>query len=110
MSVLSEWQEKLDAAGIRATVDPRSLNVPCVLLVPPAMVLDSSCGGLATFTAYALTRGPGNADAWASLDELVAKVAGVIPLESFEPGSYTVDETSALPCFTLTWTEALTWP
>jgi hypothetical protein len=110
VDALTVWQEKLASEGVRATLDPRNVNPPCVLLTAPAVVLDVSCGGTATFTAYALTRGPANADAWLSLDELVTKVAAVVPLESFEPGSYAVDDTSPLPCFTLTWTEALTWP
>lgn len=107
---LNSYAMELAAVGVRATLDPRSVNPPCVLLIPPTMALDVSCGGTATFTAYALTRGPGNADAWKSLDQLTAQAYQVLPLEGFEPGSYAVDDGTPLPAFILTWTEALTWP
>lgn len=110
LDVLNSYVVELTAVGIRATLDPRSVNPPCVLLIPPTMALDVAGGGTATFTAYALTRGPGNADAWKSLDQLTTQAIEVLPLESFEPGSYAVDDGTPLPCFTLTWTEALTWP
>jgi hypothetical protein len=110
IDVLTGYLDKLTVEGVRATLDPRSVNPPCILLIPPSLALDVSCGGTATFTAYALTKGPGNADAWQSLDELTAKAYAVLPLESFEPGSYAVDNGTPLPAFVLTWTEALTWP
>jgi hypothetical protein len=110
VDIVQAYVDALNAAGIRATMDPRNVNPPCVLLNPPSVVLDIACGGTATFTAYALTRGPGNADAWRSLDALVTDAYGVLPLESFEPSSYAVDETSALPAYLLNWTEAITWP
>jgi hypothetical protein len=110
IKALEGWADQLTQNGIRVTLDPRSANPPCLLLLPPSMALDVSCGGTATFTAYALTRGPGNADAWRSLDDLTADAATVLPLESFEPGSYAVDDGTPLPAFILTWTEALTWP
>jgi hypothetical protein len=110
IDTLTGYVDQLTTSGIRATLDPRSANPPCLLLIPPTMALDVSCGGTATFLAYAITRGPGNLDAWKSLDTLVASAATVLPLESFEPGSYALDDGTPLPAFILTWTEALTWP
>ena len=100
----------LTDAGIRATTDPRKVNVPAVLVLPPRLDLDVACGGTATCQAMAITRGPGNADAWKSLDDLVGKVAGVVDLESIEPTSYALDDTSALPAYALNWTKAIEWP
>jgi hypothetical protein len=110
IDTLTDYVERLNQAGVRATLDPRSANPPCILLVPPAMAMDVQCGGTATFTAYAITRGPANLDAWKSLDELAADATAVLPVEGLEPGSYALDETTPLPVFVLTWSEALTWP
>lgn len=110
IDTLTDYASVLNAGGVRATLDPRSVNPPCLLLIPPTMALDVSCGGTATFLAYAITRGPGNLDAWKSLDDLVSKAAAILPLEAFEPGSYALDDGTPLPCLILTWTEALTWP
>ena len=107
---LTLYADTLNAAGIRTTLDPRSANPPCLLLIPPTVVLDVACGGTATFLAYAITRGPANLDAWKSLDTLVQEAFSIIPVESFEPGSYALDDGTPLPAFILTWTEALTWP
>ena len=105
-----ETVQQLRAAGVRATMDVRNLNLPCVLVVPPAIVLDANCGGTATFTAYAVSRGPGNADAWKSLDELLEKTAAVIDVEEVRTSQYTIDETGALPALEIVWTQALSWP
>lgn len=105
-----EAVEELRAAGVRATMDVRNLNLPCVLIIPPAIVLDVNCGGTAKFTAYAISRGPGNADAWKSIDELLDKVAAAVDVEEVRPTQYTIDETGALPAFEVVWTRVLSWP
>lgn len=102
--------DALRAAGIRATMDPRNLNLPAVLVVPPAIVLDVSCGGTARFTAYAVSRAPGNADAWKSVDGLLEQVAAVVDVEEVRPTQYTTDDTGALPALEIVWTSALSWP
>lgn len=108
--LMTDTVTELQQSGIRATDDPRSLNPPAVLVLPPRLDLDVSCGGTATCQAVAITRGPGNADAWKSLDDLVGRVANVVPLESIEPTSYALDNTAALPAYALNWTKAITWP
>ncbi len=110
IDTITDWETQLNAAGIRATCDPRSLNPPCVLLIPPTFAADVADGGTGVFTAYVITPGPGNLDAYKALDTMTSAVADVIPVLTIEPGSYAVDATVPLPAFVLTWTEALTWP
>jgi hypothetical protein len=110
LDLMTDVVAELLEAGIRATSDPRKVNVPAVLVLPASLALDVSCGGTATCRAVAITRGPANADAWKSLDDLVGRVAAVIDLELIEPTSYALDETAALPAYALNWTKAISWP
>ena len=73
-----ELAEKIQAAGVPATVDPRSATPPCVLVTPPGRTYDLGCGYTAAWQLMALVPGPGNADAFKKLDELAAAVAGVL--------------------------------
>jgi hypothetical protein len=101
---------ELNAAGIRATIDPRAVNPPCVLLVPPAVVLDLNCGGTAEFTALVIVPSPANSQAWRLADRIAADASAVIPVERIEPSSYAVDDTGALPALSLSWQGAVSWP
>ena len=83
-----ELVEILTAAGVRATVDPRSATPPCVLVTPPERTYDLTCGYTARWKLWALAPGPGNADAWAALDELVDKVRTVLDVERATFASY----------------------
>lgn len=105
-----ETVAELRAASIRCTMDVRNLNLPCILITPPSFVGDISCGGTATFTAWAISRGPGNADAWKSIDALLEQLAAVVDVEAVTTSQYTVDDTGALPALEIVWTKALSWP
>jgi hypothetical protein len=71
--------EKLRAAGITATNDPRSATPPCVLVTPPNKERDVGCGFTASWQMFILSPGTGNADAWLALDRLDEAVAAVLP-------------------------------
>jgi len=107
---LEGYLDKLKGAGVRATMDPRSVNPPTVLLAPPDFDLDVGCGGTAEFHAFVLAPPPANLDAWRALDDIAAKVADVIPIERIRATTYGVDDTSAIPALDLSWTQALSWP
>ena len=107
---LEGYLTDLKGAGVRATMDPRSVNPPCVLLTPPDFDLDVNCGGTAEFRAVVLAPPPANLDSWRVLDDLAAKVADVIPIERIRPTQYGVDDTGALPALELSWQLALSWP
>ena len=104
------YLDALRAAGIRATMDPRSVNPPCVLMTPPDFDLNVNCGGDAEFRAVILAPPPANLDAWRTLDDLAAQVAAVIPVERIRPSQYGVDDSGAIPALELTWQQALSWP
>jgi hypothetical protein len=102
--------EDLRAAGIRATMDVRNLNLPTLLVVPPVWVADLMCGGTASFVIYALTRGPANLDAWKSLDTLLAEVSKVVDeVREVRPTSYDPEGNGGLPALEITFDHSLTW-
>ena len=61
MSPVLDYMEQvvrdLNAAGIRATSDPRSVNPPCVLIVPPGYTMDGLNMVTADFEALVLAPG-----------------------------------------------------
>jgi hypothetical protein len=102
--------DDLRAAGVRATMDTRNLNLPTLLIIPPTWVGDVSCGGTASFTIYALTRAPANLDAWKSLDKLLAELTGVVDIvREVRSTSYDVEGTGGLPAFEITFDYSLAW-
>jgi hypothetical protein len=104
-----ELAEKLQAGGLRATIDPRSATPPCVLIVPPARTFDLGCGYTATWELWALVPGVGNADAHKALDDLVDQVAAVLPLERADLQSYALAaDNPPYPAYRLTFTEGVT--
>jgi hypothetical protein len=75
------WVEKLRAAGITATNDPRSATPPCVLVtVPTKDDTDAQvpCGLTVSWEFVLLAAGPGNTDAWLLLERLDTAVRGVL--------------------------------
>lgn len=100
----------LNAAGVRATMDTRNIAPPTVLVSPPSIVLDTNCGGTATWEAFIIVPPPANADAWRKADEIAAMAAAVIPIGSMNPTSYGADDGGALPAFRITWTTVTDWP
>lgn len=101
--------ELLVDAGLVATTDVRSVNPPCVLVTPPTMRPDV-CGFQLDWTLVVLAPGPGNADAWLSLDGQVRAVYAVLG-EYFTEArsvSYAIPGKSAepFPAYLVTLTEA----
>lgn len=104
-----EYVAELAKVGVRATHDPRKLTPPCVLVAPPSVVLDTNCGGTASWTAFVLATVSGNSDAWMQLDSLTIKALDVLPVERVEPTDYAVDDVSSYAAFALTWTGSVEW-
>jgi hypothetical protein len=100
--------------GVRATYDPRNVNPPCVLFVPPVLDLDVM-GGMASAEFQAIVIGPpvGNVDAWRVMDDMARQLVtdDVLPyVSTITPSSYGVDESSANPALVLAWTGTVAWP
>lgn len=110
IDTLTDYTEALRGIGLRVTMDPRNVNPPCVLMVPPSFTVDVVCGGTAAFTAYFLVPPPGNLDAWAKLDQMAADASEVLPIETLLPSQYEVDATGMLPAFEAAWTQSIQWP
>lgn len=110
MDRVADYVEQIKQLGMRVTMDPRNLNPPCVLFVPPRVELDSNCGGVATFKAFFIAPGPANLDAWRVVDKMAAMAAPVLNIETLDPSSYGVDDTGVLPALEATWEGNVTWP
>lgn len=100
--------EALTAAGVRATVDPRSVNPPCVLVTRPDYTNDLNCGATATWRLMAIVPGADNADAWKALDALVGKVDAALNVWSqVRATGYQTDPNSPPnPAYEMTYEEA----
>ena len=71
--------EKVAAAGLRAVLDPRELNVPCVLIGTPTIITrEGFCALEAVIPVLAVAPPPGNADAVDWLLETVETLFGVL--------------------------------
>lgn len=79
-AALEALADQLRAAGIRATLDHREINTPCVYIRPRTLAHDIlGCLGTLTVDCYIVTRDAGGQPAiYSSLDELLAQVLDVI--------------------------------
>ena len=104
--------QECESHGIRASLDPRSVNPPCVLFTPPSMRININRGATADFNALVLVPGPGNADAFAKLDLLTQDVCREVltGVESITPVEYSPDNQPAYPAYQVEWEASLDWP
>lgn len=109
-SVAKGYRDKLVAANIRATLDPRDVQPPCVLFQPATITLDLNCGGTAQMQAILLVPGPGTGEAWEHLDQLLPAVLDVIPAETITPDY--IDgrgDHHPIPAYQLAWSQAVSY-
>jgi hypothetical protein len=100
--------DKLTAAGIPATIDPRSATPPCVLVTPPNKTYDVGCGFTAVWSLIVLMPGGGNADAWKAVDALETAVAGTLTVERSTFISYVLSpDNPALPAYRIEFSEGV---
>lgn len=105
IELMSETVDALNAAGVRATMNPASVNPPCVLVLPPALEIGTICANDARCEAVIIAAPPAGHDAIVTLYGLLPVVCETIPdIETVEPATYRVDDTGgALPALKLTW-------
>ena len=99
-----ELVDKLSAAGIFATCDPRSATPPCVLVTPPVSDLQRGmCEQYCTFDLYVLAPATANADTFRMLEWLSYWVRKALPsIEAQYPSQYNLSADSApLPAYRL---------
>jgi hypothetical protein len=101
----------LEAAGVRATVDPSAFNPPGALVIPiPRRVADLACGYSATWTIHALAPAPtagGDRTAATLLDDLCDQICEALPRwDLAEPGAYVLAP-NTFPSYSITFTEGI---
>jgi activator of 2-hydroxyglutaryl-CoA dehydratase len=96
----------LTAAGIRAVIDTRDVNPPCVFVGPPALTFRFRGGGFdAEVTVQAIVGDTGGRAVTEALDELLGAVGAALNWQITQavpaqfPGA---DGARTLPCYTLT--------
>jgi hypothetical protein len=97
----------LTAAGIRAVIDTRDVNPPCVFVGPPALAFRFGRPGSfdAEVTAQAIVGDAGGRAVTAALDELLGQVGTALnwQITGAVPGQFpAADGSRTLPCYTLT--------
>lgn len=103
-----ELADKLNAAGITATVDPRAATPPCVLIPPPERTYDVGCGYTARWQLVAMVPGPANADAHKAVDAMVDAVADVLVVEHAVSIAYLLSpDAPALPAYRIEFSEGV---
>jgi hypothetical protein len=107
LSKAVEIADRLTAAGIDATCDPRGANPPCVLLTPPNGLVDHLCGATGTWALFALSPTTANIDAWQALDEMLAAIESVLSIEGWDFVAYSLSpDNPPLPAYRIRYTEA----
>ena len=103
------YADTLTAAGVPTFVDPAqaAANVPCALVVPPALTfdrLDDQAPASVEWRLVVLAQRPAGLDAWAQLDDVLHQlVAAGLDAQRAEPGSYTLTGgTDPYPCYIVT--------
>jgi hypothetical protein len=89
MSMLTRAEEivsKLEAAGVRATIEPTQAMglMPCVLVnIPAERVNDLNCGATVRWALDCLVPVPNGWDrtAWLLMEQLIAAVEATFPVE-----------------------------
>lgn len=103
--------DRLSAAGIRATLDERNVNPPCVLVSPPVVGWRFARGDFdATFTLWCAVPNSGRDVALANLGQLVADTADALAMRVLTgvPDDLVVPSPAPpLPAYRLTLTQSI---
>jgi hypothetical protein len=101
--------DRLTAAGIRATLDERDINPPCVFVPPPALLFRFGRGDYtAEFTAWAVTGAAGRNVDLANLAPLLEAAAAALGWAAVraDPADLLIPHQAApLPAYRIVWTE-----
>lgn len=103
--------EALSAAGVAATTEPGAAIglLPCVLVPPPVREVRHYGGHVVTWRLVVLADLPDATRSWEQLDDLVDRVADLLPIERAEPTSYVLPSgTDPVPAYAVTFTETVT--
>jgi hypothetical protein len=107
LAQMATYVAQLQAGGVRATLDPRDINPPAVLIRPPVLHYRFGRGCVAVdWTARLYLPDPGTLDALRialpELDKIQAALGYAIA--QAVPGDFTLLDGATVPGYTLTWT------
>lgn len=106
--------DRLTAGGVRATLDERDVNPPCVYVSPPAIEYRFGRGDFtATFTGWAVTGAAGRSVDLVNLGELLDAVGTALGWAGVraDPADLLIPHQAApLPAYRMTWTERIRQP
>jgi hypothetical protein len=95
--------DSIRALGVHATMDPRKVNPPCALLVPPDLERGTACGVYAAWTVHLVAPGPNDLDAARWLLERIEAVFDAVGGFTAEFGNLTINpDSDPLPAYTIT--------
>jgi hypothetical protein len=104
--------DRLTAAGVRACLDERDINPPCVFVPEPIRTGRFGAGGAnLEFTAWAVTTNAGRNVDNQNLHDLLQAVGDALAwaVVRAEPADLLIPSLSApLPAYRMTWTDRLT--
>jgi hypothetical protein len=98
------------AAGLRAVDDARDINPPCVFLMPPTGSLRFERGRAEVeWAAYLIVGNAGARPATKALSELIDKIAGQLPITTFELAPLALPGGGdPMPSYRLSWKSIVT--
>lgn len=89
--------------NVRATMDPRKVNPPCVLITPPDLENVTACGVFAAWTVHLIAPGTPDLDAIAWLMDNVMPVFDAVGGYTAEFGNLTLSpDGDPMPAYTIT--------
>ena len=111
---VSDVVGRLTAGGVRATLDERDINPPCVYVAPPAVEYRFGRGDFtATFTAWCVTGAAGRAADLSALGDLLDAVGIALDFAGIraDPADLLIPQQAApLPAYRITWSERIRQP
>lgn len=100
---------RLKAAGLRAFIDPRAVNPPCLLVLPPTMSFSFGRGGYsADYTVLAVSSSTDKRTQWMELSDLITRTQEALGwmVTMVRPADvWSADQSTLLPGYEMTWTE-----
>jgi hypothetical protein len=96
-------QVAASSAGLPATLDPRNIQAPCVVIGPaePRMLSFDGTAGTFEVAVSIVAPPPGNADAWHLLETAVCEVMRAVGAHNADAGTYEVGG-AAYPAYLMT--------
>lgn len=93
----------IEAVGVKATLDPRKVNAPCALVVPPDLERVVASGVYAAWQVHLIAPGAADLDAVAWLLSHLTEVYEAVGAFTAEFGNLSLSpDSDPLPAYTLT--------